>query len=252
MGYRSLFRRRKFRCRLTMLQTAKRPFSSLSSTAYQDGEQLQHEELPVSTEAWVLHITSRSHGALRKSIQTACHVPKRAQTHAGLNWAWCWQGVCLFVGTLYRKPRIKIDSNALLMLKLGGVSLRWLNRSLKWEGCFTLHPLLPIWSGSEEQPGRAGSSSAPPQYLTRGTTPSSVAVTGTGPHWRSSHGNQSGQQLSGQGSSRLCCQLYHWNGKTWCLKMEIPPKNLTTLQQCKRDEVFTLTFKPGMVVELSC
>lgn len=181
-----------------------------------------------------------------------CHIPQWAQTHARLNQACCCQAVCHFVGTLCKKPRIKIDSNALLMLKLGGVDLLCLNRSLKWEGCFTLHPMLPIWSGSEEQPGRAGSSSAPPQYLTQGRTPSSVAVTGTGPHWRSSHGNQSGQQLFGQGSSHLCCRLYHCKGKTWCLKMEIPPQNLATVQQCKRVEVFTFTFKPGTVVELWC
>lgn len=89
-----------------------------------------------------------------------------------------------------------------------------------------------------------------PRYLTRGRIPSSAAATATGPRWRSSRGNQSGQQLSGQGSSHLCCQLCHCKGKTWCLKVEIPPPTLETVQQCKRYEMFAFTFKPGGVLEL--
>lgn len=91
---------------------------------------------------------------------------------------------------------------------------------------------------------------AAPRYLTRGRIPSSAAATATGPRWRSSRGNRSGQQLSGQGSSHLCCQLCHCKGKTWCLKVEIPPPTLETVQQCKRYEMFTFTFKPGAVWEL--
>lgn len=151
---------------------------------------------------------------------------------------------------LYRKPRIKAISSALFMRKLGGVSLQWPNRSLKWEGCFPPCPLLPGWLGSGEQLGRAGGSRAPPWYLTRGRTPSSAAATRTGPHWRSSHGNLSDLRLSGRGSFHLRCRLYHCKGKTWCLKAEIPPKNLETVQLCKRYEGFAFTLKPGAVAEL--
>lgn len=81
-----------------------------------------------------------------------------------------------------------------------------INQVCKMRGCFPLCPLLPS--------GQWWGAGAPKWYLTRGRIPSSAAMTGTGHHWRSSRGNLRAQRLSGQGSSHLCCQLYHCKEKT--------------------------------------
>lgn len=115
------------------------------------------------------------------------------------------------------------------------------NEVCKMRGCFHLCPLLPSnqWWGAGGE-GRQLQCPTPEWYLTQGRTPSSVAVTGTGHHWRSSRGNQSAQRLSGQGSSHLCCQLYHCKEEIQCLKAEIPQKTSKLFYNARGMKCFLL------------
>lgn len=134
-----------------MLQMAKRPFSSLSSTTTRVESKCNRKtSLSVPRLGFYASIAgvkvpseSQSRPPVTSHSGSDPHWPEPSTPLAG----------CMSLCRLYRKPSIKTVSNALFMLKLGGVDLQWLNRSLKWEGCFPLCPLLPGWVGHQ---GAAG------------------------------------------------------------------------------------------------